>query len=169
MLRVVLCELEGVLADTAALRRHALRDAFAAEGIAVGDALLPASDGMPVAAAVRDRATRAGQRALDETSLDLLTMRAERAFADSLAGGISLTPGALPFVERAAAGTRLAIVTRARRREAEFILRLAGLEGAFEWVLAQEDAPRPKPDPDAYLRALARLARRSPSSRGATC
>ena len=167
MVSVVLTELEGVIAETRPLRRVALGCAVREEGAALDDAALDELAALPVAAAVRAALARAGH-AVDETAADLAALRAERHFAERAGRGLSLAAGAREFVEGAQARARLAVVTRASRREAELVLGLAGLDAAFECVVAAEDVSAPKPDGEGYERALARLARRRPVARGTT-
>jgi beta-phosphoglucomutase-like phosphatase (HAD superfamily) len=160
MLDAVLCELEGVLADTELLRQQALQRSFAEEYLQLTAATYATHCiGLPVETAVR-----AGLRALsaehDDTAVELLTLRATRYFMEVASRGLMLAPGAGALVEEAQGKTRLAIVTRASRRETELILSLAQLEGAFECVLTAEDGIFPKPSPAIYARALERLARR---------
>lgn len=157
---VILLEIETVLADTAEARRRALLGALAGEGVAVGELEYDdAYAGLPTRAAARAALARHG-RAGDETAADLVTLRAERAFADRVAaGGVTLAPGACGFVEEASGRARLAVVTRARRAEADAILALAGIADAFACVVAADDVPDEKPSPAGYQRALARVSR----------
>jgi HAD superfamily hydrolase (TIGR01509 family) len=50
-------------------------------------------------------------------------------------------------------GYQLALVSSNGRVEIEPVLATAGVEHYFEAVVCREDAPRPKPAPDSYLRA----------------
>jgi len=54
-------------------------------------------------------------------------------------------------------GFRLAVCTNAIRDSAELMLRRAGLMDYFEFVISNEDVARPKPDPEIYLMAMARM------------
>ena len=160
MFDAVLCEFEGVLADTAALRVAALRASLADEGVtSPHPELADACARLPVATTVRAALALHGERR-DETGLDLLVLRAERHFAAAAGKGLALAPGARDFVERAMGTARLALVTRASRREVEFILSLAGLDVAFECIITADDTPEPKPSGDGYVQALERLGRR---------
>lgn len=161
MIDVILCELEGVVAETSAPRQRALAHAFAAEGLSAPAA---GESPIPVRAAV-ERAMRAAGAAHDATLVDLLTDRAERQFATEAATGLSLASGARDTIASLQARTRLAVVTRLRRDDAERILALAALDGAFEVIVAAEDVLEPKPHPEGYLAALARLTRRRPVAR----
>lgn len=161
MLDAMLCEFEGVLADTRALRLRALQCSFAEEGLSVPDAVGGADcAALPVEDAVRAALDAAGA-ARDETGVALLALRAERQFAELAGAGVTLAPGAREFLEHARGRVRLALVTRAPRRVVEHVLALdSGLEAAFECIIAAEDAPASKPSPAPYRRALTRLARR---------
>jgi HAD superfamily hydrolase (TIGR01509 family) len=163
MLDAVLCEFEGVLADTQALRWRALERSFADEEIALPEAAAAASAGHPTESAVR-AALRAAGVERDEPGVELLRLRAERYFAELAGKGIVLVPGAREFLETAHGATRLALVTRASRGIVEFTLRLAGLDAAFACIVSADDVSLPKPASTAYESAIARLARRRPLS-----
>jgi HAD superfamily hydrolase (TIGR01509 family) len=165
MIDAVLCELEGVLVDTFAMRCRALRESFAAEGLALPDATVAASCG----GRSTDDAVRAALPALD-VSLDdvtatLIALRAERRFAELAGHGALLAHGATEFIERAQGRARLALVTRANRREVELLLGPVGLDTAFQVIVCAEDTPAQKPSPAPYEYALHRLARRRPVER----
>jgi beta-phosphoglucomutase-like phosphatase (HAD superfamily) len=158
MVDAVLLEWEGVLAETRPMRRDALRHALAAEGIAH---TLSDDDeqlrGIGVNAAVRVVLRHMG--ASDPTLADLLAVRANRAFAEMLAGGLLLAPGASAFVEGMQSRARLAIVTRASRAETELVLRMSGLEDSFATVVAADDVAGDAPHASAFARALEQLGR----------
>ena len=159
----VLLELEGVLADTHAIRRDALVRSLADDGVVLTHAAYEARcAGFPVREAAAAGVGADGRR-FDDTALDLVAIRAERYFAEQLGKGVSLAPGARELLANLAGRVRLGIVTRASRRDVEFVLGLAGLDGVFECVVAAEDVHSPKPSPEGYQRAFDRLARRRPA------
>jgi beta-phosphoglucomutase-like phosphatase (HAD superfamily) len=141
MLDAVLLEWEGVIADTATARREAFLRALADEG-----APLEAVRSDPVLA-------------------DLVALRATRVFAERLGKGCVLLPGAREFIERVQLGSRVAIVTSATRSETEFVLRLAGLDGAVATIVSADDALDPPPSTAMIERAIAQLARLRPLKR----
>jgi beta-phosphoglucomutase len=96
---------------------------------------------------------------LDETGIDLLVLRTERAYSAAVGKGVKLADGVPEVVERLASSVRLGIVTRAGRKEVDFVLALAGLDHAFSCVVTGEDAPAGKPSPALYRVALERLSR----------
>jgi beta-phosphoglucomutase-like phosphatase (HAD superfamily) len=165
MIDAVLCELEGVLVETADLRRRALQRSLGDEGLTLTDEQFDEHcAGLPLQTSVR-AALAALHTPHDETMVDLLALRAERQFTALAAQGIALAPGAREFIERSQGVAPLAIVTRARRREVEVVLSLANLESAFECVVAAEDAQQPKPSPRGYVLAIERMSRRRPVRR----
>lgn len=163
MLDTVFFELEGVLADTATARRDALLETLTRAGVALDDAeYRETCAGLGVEEAVRAAFRRHGA-AEDDTAVALTALMAERAYRTHLGKGIMLVEGAREVVERMHAVARLALVTRASRAEAQFVLSLARLEHCFGCVVAAEDAPSPKPSPEPYRRAIARLRRSGPA------
>jgi HAD superfamily hydrolase (TIGR01509 family) len=158
---VLLVEFEGVVADTAAVRRAALIDALAVEGIVPDDAALAAAAGHPTDEAVR-RARRAAGASEDETAVELARLRAERSFASRAGKGLSLQPEVRATLERLATSCRLALVTRASRREVVFVLDLAGLVGIFRPIVAHGDTATSKPSRAPYAAALERIGQLFP-------
>ena len=113
---VLLLEFEGVVADTLAIRSDALSEALAVDGIALTDQQLRLARGHTTESAIA-RIREAVGAPDDATAIELCRLRAERAFAARAGKGISLTPGAKGALEKLGAATRLALVTRASRRE----------------------------------------------------
>jgi HAD superfamily hydrolase (TIGR01509 family) len=159
MVSAVLLEFEGVIAETRDARRRALLDSIMEDGIALTDAeYLEHCAGVPPRSAVRAAFTLRG--AGDETTVELAALRAERRFASVMETGLSLAAGARDFVTALHGHVRLGIVSRAARGDIDPVLALAGLDHAFEFVIADDDAYMPKPSPAPYLGALDRLSRR---------
>jgi beta-phosphoglucomutase-like phosphatase (HAD superfamily) len=158
---VLLIEFEGVIAETAAARRAALMESLAVEGIDCTDAILAAAAGHATEDAVR-RARRAAGAPEDETAVELGRLRAERAFAARAGKGLPLAPDARAAIERLAAHTRIALVTRASRREVEFLLELAGMSGLFRPIIGCEDVLPAKPAREPWFAALARIGQLFP-------
>lgn len=163
MFDVVTLEIEGVLAETRALRRDALVRSLAEDDVAISpdeyDAVcagFPVRQGALTAVAVRSMPR-------DDTAVDLIAHRAERYFAEGVSKGLSLVPGALQFVQHAADVARLGIVTRATRREVDMLLAMASLDTAFDVVITSDDVTSPKPSPEPYERAIERLNKRRPT------
>jgi len=158
MFQAVLFEIEGVLADTHAFRQRALQEALAHDGVRISDSDYEGCADLPVRDAAAAAYRFAGAPA-DDTALDLATLRAERRFSEFLTLGFSMVDGARELVAHLAGRTRLGVVTRANRREAEMILALAGLEFAFECVITSDAVAAVKPSPEPYLAAVRTMSR----------
>ncbi|MBM3884356.1 MAG: HAD family phosphatase [Gemmatimonadetes bacterium] len=161
---VVCVELEGVVVDTEAVRLTALASALEGEGLTLTGEAAAAARGHPVEASVR-RARRVLGAVEDETAVELGRLRAERAFAARIGKGILVHPAAKATLERLTSHCRLSIVTRASRREVEFLLALAGLEALFRPVIALEDAAQGKPAHAPWEVALDRVGQLFPGQR----
>jgi beta-phosphoglucomutase-like phosphatase (HAD superfamily) len=157
----VLLDWEGVLADTGPARRDALLRVLADEGVpwtaAAYDDCCGGLDAQAAAAAALAQADRD-----DPTLAALVALRASRLFADRLAQGFTLAPGAASFVAALEPLTRLAIVTRAGRSETDLALRLSGLDGSFATVVTGEDVLDQPPSPALHAHAVGLLSRRRP-------
>lgn len=162
----LLFELEGVLVETLPLRAAALSAALAEDGIQLDpEEALEHSRGRAVRRAVAAAAHEA-RISYDIVAVDLAASRAERIFAGhAAAGGVMLAAGAVELVQRAQASARCALVARATRAEVDLLLRLAGLEDAFESIVSLDDVVEEKPAPAAYRAMLAKLERRRPVPR----
>ena len=158
MVDAVLLEWDGVLADTGAARRDSLLRALADEGVAWSVEAFDAyctGLGVHAAAAVAVERTRGDDPAL----VDLVVLRAGRAFTERLARGVMLQPGAMDFLQAAEPRARLAIVSRASRAETDLFLRLSALDGLMACVFTADDVLQPPPSAELYEQAVAHLAR----------
>ncbi|MBA3853420.1 MAG: hypothetical protein C0503_03335 [Gemmatimonas sp.] len=156
-LPVLLIEFENVLAETATLRQAALAESLAADGIELTAELLTLSLGRTFDDAIHRIREAVGAPA-DATGEELARLRAERAFAARLGKGVAMPAGVRTALEKLSAMSRLALVTRAPRRDVEFVLQLSGLDGVFRPIVAQEDVRVSKPGRAPYAAALARVA-----------
>jgi beta-phosphoglucomutase-like phosphatase (HAD superfamily) len=145
------------LADTAAMRQAALAESLAADGITLSAELLQLIKGRSTEDALRQVREFVGAPD-DPTALDLSRVRADKAFAARLGKGVMLPRETRAALEKLSAVARLAVVTRASRREVEFVLSLGGLEGMFRPVIALEDSVVTKPARAPYDAALLRVA-----------
>lgn len=155
----LLLELEGIVVDTREPRQLALAEALQAERVHLPTHDSEEGEGVPPRDAALALLSESGVL-VDDTALDLIALRAERAFVERISAGITLCEGALELITSAEGRARLGLVTRARRDEADIMLRLAGLDDAFEVVVTADDALDAKPSPEIYRLALGRLSKR---------
>lgn len=86
--------------------------------------------------------------------------RKERLYREMMAPVLhtQLVPGVVDFIHAARAlGVRCALTTNAEPLNVDFVLNGAGLAGCFETQVDGHQVEKPKPDPEIYLTATARL------------
>ena len=153
-IRAVLFDFDGVLADTENVHVAAWERTFAAMGWDVPPEVCARSaeedDRLFLKSVLAERGVRDGDLAgwigrKQVTTLEMLSAN-PRIYA-----GVRELVGAI------AGRARLAVVSGTWRANVKAVLAGAGLASAFSVIVAKEDANRPKPDPSAYLAALAAL------------
>ncbi len=161
-MQVALLEFEGILADTTPHRLAALREALLADGLSLDDETwIEHCHGLAVEPLVL-AARRALGAADDPVAAEIVRLRAERSFTERISRGLLMQPGGLALVQALRTQVRLAVVTRAGRREVDFVLTLAGLADTFTCVVTADDKVAGKPSPALYALALEKLARTAP-------
>jgi HAD superfamily hydrolase (TIGR01509 family) len=158
MIRAVIFDFDGVIANSEPLHFAAFRDVLAAEGVELTDhdyyARYLGYDDVGVFRAVSH------ERGLlwDLDRVSALVDRKAVLLEGLERGGSILFPGADQAIRRLAASLPLAIASGALRLEILRILDRAGLTQCFGAIVAAEDSPAGKPAPDPYLRAVDRLS-----------
>jgi beta-phosphoglucomutase len=157
VLRAIVFDFDGVIANSEPLHFRAFRDVLAGEGVTLTEADYYARylgyDDVGVFQAV-DAARRAWLPA------DIAALVARKAVRfEQLERDVSvLFPGAADAIRRAAAAVPVAIASGAIDIEIRRVLEREQLAGCFTAIVAAEDTPVSKPAPDPYRRAVALLA-----------
>ncbi len=153
MIRAVVFDFDGVLADSEPLHLAAYQEVFDALGVP-----LTAEDyyahylGYDDAGVFRKlAATR--RWTLDDGQVDALIDEKARVFDAVIERRDVLFPGAIECIERLAVDFPLGIASGALRHEIEMILKRAGLNRHFRFIVAAGDTENGKPFPDPYVRA----------------
>ncbi len=89
--------------------------------------------------------------------LDGLEQRLEQATLDSFSAGAPPRPGAPQLVRALAGWLPLGVATNSRRALVDLTLGASGLARHIDAVVTVDDVPAPKPAPDVYATACARL------------
>jgi len=158
MIRAVVFDFDGVIANTEPLHFRALRDVLAEEAVALTEAdyygrYLGYDDVGAFGAIAADR----GMQWDPGHVAGLVTRKSARL--EALEGAASvLFPGASAAIRRMAEECPLAIASGALRAESMHVLNREDLAGFFPVVVAAGDTPASKPAPEPYLRAVERMA-----------
>lgn len=158
MVRAVVFDFDGVLANSEPLHFRAYREVLAEEGLKLTEADYYARYlGYDDVGAFGAMATDRGVRWNADHVAALVARKAERLEAFERNASV-LFPGAAAAVRRMANSCPLAIASGALRAEIVRVLERERLALFFPVVVAAEDTPSSKPAPDPYLRAVARLS-----------
>jgi len=162
VLKAIIFDFDGVLADTEPLHFRMFQRVLQEEGLPLSE-----RDYYQKYVGFDDRGcfhailSEHGRPAQPETIQQLVERKAAL-----MLGQITTTkvvyPGVVEFVKSVASRYRLAIVSGALRHEIELILKAAGMRDDFEHLTAAEDVLDGKPAPEGYLHALQALNRRAP-------
>ncbi len=158
MLRAIVFDFDGVIANSEPLHFRGYRDVLAAEGVALTEKAyysqyLGYDDVGAFERIGLDRGVEWTRSQID----GLVARKAVRL--EELEREVSvLFPGAADAIRRASAAMPIAIASGARGAEIRRLLEREQLIDRFTAIVAAEDTAVSKPAPDPYLRALALLA-----------
>jgi len=158
MLRAIVFDFDGVIANSEPLHYRAFHDVLAESGVSFSEReyyarYLGFDDREVFRTLMADR----GLTCPASRVAELVVRKAARL--EHLERDVSiLFPGVDATIRRAAAAVPLAIASGALGVEIRRTLDRERLTGCFSAIVAAEDTPASKPAPDPYLRALALLS-----------
>jgi HAD superfamily hydrolase (TIGR01509 family) len=154
----VVFDCDGLLLDTERCWTGAERAVFARYGKPFGEAEKRALLGSGMEAAARTL-----ERLLDQPGRGLeLAAEVLAALPAELAKGVDPLPGAVELLDGLRGRCPLGVASNSPGVLLRAVLAAAGVEGAFDAVVAADEVPRSKPAPDVYL-AACRLLDASPT------
>lgn len=155
MLRAIIFDCDGVIADTEPLHLAAFQKVIGEEGLS-----LSKEEYIERFLALDDRGCftkiwRENGRELSGEQLADLIERKASYIEPVMERHLRLFPGSVEFIREASMIYPMAVASGALRREVELILSHGGVRDCFEAIVASEDVSKSKPDPEPFL--LARL------------
>jgi HAD superfamily hydrolase (TIGR01509 family) len=153
MLKAIIFDCDGVIADTESLHLASLKEVLKDEGISLRD-----EEYYNEYLALDDRGcfTKAFStqgKAIPKEKLFELIHRKAQYIAPLMESNLDVFPGIVNFIERVSVKYPIAIASGARRQEIEFILSNAYLRDFFQVIVSTEDVVNSKPHPESFLRA----------------
>jgi beta-phosphoglucomutase len=154
VIRAVVFDFDGVLANSEPLHFRAFRDVLEEEGVALTKgAYYERYLGYDDVEALRAIAADAPIR-LDEGQIAALAARKAAHLEELERGASVLFPGARDAIVRMAGRGPIAIASGALRVEIVRVLEREGLRGMFPVLVAAGDTPASKPNPAPYAKAV---------------
>ena len=153
----VVFDFDGVIADTESLHLRAYQDTLINTPLSLSQASyyekhLGFDDVGVFTALAQDSGVILG-----DSQITQLVSDKGRRFEALLGTDQVLFPGSADCIRRLEGAVRLGIASGALHHEIESILVSAALRDLFTVIVAADDVDRPKPAPDAYLRAVSAL------------
>jgi beta-phosphoglucomutase-like phosphatase (HAD superfamily) len=159
MLKAILFDFDGVLADTEPLHFRTFQEVLAKEGLHLSEADYYAKYvGLDDKGCFQAVYLDNGRRLPAETIERLIDQKAGILLAQLKSNHI-VYPGISHLVTTIASRYRLAVVSGALRHEIEYSLDIAGIRNLFEQITAAQDVVHGKPHPEGYLHTLHQLSR----------
>ena len=148
----ILFDCDGTLADTMPAHYRAWLQVTDAHGLGFDEDRFYRFGGRPT----RDILATLAREAGVELDLEHGVAQKEAAFLAQLDRVAAIEP-VVDVVRRSRGRVPLAVVTGGHRHVCLQILAHVGIADAFDTIVASEDTPRHKPDPDPFLEAARRL------------
>jgi HAD superfamily hydrolase (TIGR01509 family) len=153
MLKAIIFDCDGVIADTEPIHMTAFQRVLSEEGITLRE-----EDYFARYLALDDRGcfreAFAGRGdPLTDAGLNQLIGRKSAYVDTAMLADLKLLPGAAEFIELAAGSYPLAVASGALRHEIELVLKFGGLRDCFRAIVSAEDVERSKPHPDPFIKA----------------
>jgi beta-phosphoglucomutase-like phosphatase (HAD superfamily) len=169
MIRALIFDFNGVLADDDPIHMQALREVAREEGFTFTDEeyldkYLPLNDWDCFKSLYAKHSAP-----LPPPKLDELIRRKSVYYFRAIANKSVMFASAAAAVQTAAGRCPVAIASGAKMDEIRHILTGAGLDGCFSAIVAAEDVKFGKPHPEPFLRALEKLKEREPSLKASDC
>jgi beta-phosphoglucomutase len=157
MLRAVIFDFNGIIVDDEPIHFELFRRVLAEEGLNLTEQdyygrYLGFDDRGAFTAAYRDHG-----RTLAEAELVRLIEHKSVYYQKAIQNEVKMFPGVQTLVANLARTFPVAVASGALRHEIETILSTAGLLKHFAVIISAEDVNQGKPDPEIFLKALARL------------
>lgn len=154
MLKAIIFDCDGVIADTEPIHLAGFKRVLAEEGITLSDEdyfahYLALDDRGCFSRVFAERGTALAQAQMSE-----LIERKAGYVQQAMQIGLTLLPGAAEFIHKAADRYPLAVASGALRAEVEAVVNYGGLRECFRAIVSAEDTVRSKPHPDPFIRAL---------------
>lgn len=158
MLKAVIFDCDGTIADVEPVHLKAFQAVLDEEGVTLSDKdyyarYLALDDKTCFAAVLKNNGM-----SFDKTLIDELIIRKSRSYDKLVKNHLVIFPGVESFVKRLRGEKYfLAIGSGALRHEIEFILEYGGIRDEFDAIVSAENVENCKPHPECFITALRQI------------
>ena len=157
MLRAVIFDFNGIIVDDEPIHFELFQRVLGEEGITLTEEAYYAHYlGFDDRGAFMAGFRESGRSLTDEKLAELIERKAAY-YQQAIRDQVVIFPGVKALVNNLAPSVLLAVASGALRHEIATILRTAGLLNYFQAVVSAEDVERGKPEPEIFLKVLAKL------------
>ncbi len=155
--RAILFDLDGVITDTVKFHYEAFRTVFKKAGIDVKPEDIYCNEGMPALEIGRALLEKYAIKVPEDELKRMIKEKQElfRRLSRGNARAYEGVPETLAMLREG--GIKLALVTGSNKASVMKIVEEAGVDKAFDAIVASDDVERGKPYPDPYLRGMEKL------------
>ena len=166
MLKAIIFDFDGVIADAEPIHLKAFQEVLSEEGINLSnkdyyDKYLALDDKTCFAMVLKDRGID-----FNRALIDALMLRKSGYYDKFIRENLVIFPGVVDFIKKAYGKYALAIASGALRHEIEFILECAGIRKEFNIIVSAHDVENCKPNPEVFVKVLERINNLGPSKSG---
>jgi len=166
MLKAIIFDFDGVIADAEPIHLKAFQVVLKEEGINLSnkdyyDKYLALDDKTCFAMVLKDRGID-----FDRALIDALMLRKSGYYDKFIRENLVIFPGVVDFIKKAYGKYALAIASGALRHEIEFILECAGIRKEFNIIVSAHDVENCKPNPEVFVKVLERINKLSSPKSG---
>ncbi|HEY7087924.1 MAG TPA: HAD family phosphatase [Tepidisphaeraceae bacterium] len=153
-LRAIIFDMDGLMVDTEPLYWEVARKLARSHGTNVAEETLRRMMGRSRLDSMRIYATECGITSVSPQ--DLLAER-ERLMLERYSTGVELMPGLREILERFHGRLKLAVATSSPKKFTDVLVPALRIAKYFDVIQTGDEILKGKPDPEIYLRAMARL------------
>jgi len=155
MFKAVIFDWDGTLADTRRTVTESFRRVLSEAGYTISDEFIDRRIGVGTRKIMEDALRECGID-FDEEELERLVER-KIEFQTELTGAVDLFEGAVELLDALYGRVKIALATMGPRKVVDRLLSEKSIRRYFDVVVTADEVPKPKPNPEIFLKAARRI------------
>ncbi len=155
MVKAVIFDWDGTLADTKRAVVHAFQKVLVEAGCVVTDRFIERRMGIGTKKTLEEALRECNNEFDDKMLENLVSEKIESQI--ELFKTVSLFEGATELLEELQGRTKIALATMSGRKVVDKLLPEKRIEGCFDVVVTADEVSKPKPDPEVFMVSAAKL------------